>query len=210
VQGASHPPQFKTSLCVFTHAVPHTVRPAAQPQLPTPSHARVPGQVPHEPPHPSGPQALPPQPGLQQTPWLHTWPALQQALPHASTVHTHCDAWQVESAGQAWSQVPQCAGSVARSAHAPPQFCVPVGQSSTHDPVEHTSVAPHGWSQVPQWATSFCRLTHAVPHAVRPPVHPHCPLPSQVRLPAQVPHEPPHPSEPQTLPPQLAAQQALW
>ena len=106
--------------------------------------------MPHEPPQPSAPHCLPLQPGLQHAPVLQTWPAPQQAVPQVKIVHTHWDAWQIESAGQAWSHTPQCAGSVARSAHAPPQFCVPVGQSSTHDPVEHTSVAPQGWSHVPQ------------------------------------------------------------
>jgi len=101
VQGASQPPQFRTSLCVFTHAVPHTVSPAAQPQAPAPSQERVPGQVPHAPPQPSGPHALPAQPGVQQAPRLQTCPALQQALPQVSTVHVHCDAWQVESGGHA-------------------------------------------------------------------------------------------------------------
>ena len=55
---------------------------------------------------------------------------------------------------------------------------------------------------------SFCRLTHAVPQALRPPVHPHWPLPSQVRVPGQAPHEPPQPSEPQTLPAHEGVQQA--
>ena len=77
-------------------------------------------------------------------------------------------------AGQAVSQLLQCAGSASVSTQEPLQFVVPDGQSLTHLLLAHASSVAQILSQPPQLLWSLVVLTHApglaseAPHSAKP------------------------------------------
>jgi hypothetical protein len=72
------------------------------------------------------------------------------------------------TAAQAVSHVLQCPASVARSTHEPPQFVLPLGQSTTHLPLEHACPMAQGLSQPPQCVGLSLVSTQAEPHSAKP------------------------------------------
>ena len=155
------------------------------------------GQVPHEPPHPSGPHVLPTQLGVHaQTlgaePPPQLWGAAQ--APHEATVRLAPQLsvpatwpqffpWRAQNAGLDSGVQPQTFASEA------PQVCEAgqVPQEVTVRLAPQLSVAVTGPQFFP-WRAQNAGLD------------------SGVHVGGQVPHEPPQPSSPQVLPAQLGAQ----
>ena len=112
-----HPPQFPTSVIVFTHTPLHGISPCGQTQVP-PTHVAFVGQD-----WPHAPQ-------LCASVCL-----LTHAPPHMSGVavgQTHWLLVQVVLLGQTWPHAPQLFTSEVSSTHEPLQLVVPAGHSVTH------------------------------------------------------------------------------
>jgi hypothetical protein len=89
--------------------------------------------------------------------------------------HPQVPMLQVSPGAQALKHVPQCSGSVGKTAQWVPHLLMLGLGKHWQTPAVQVPTPVHGVSQAPQWLLSSCRSAHWVLHSSRAPAHSHTP-----------------------------------
>jgi hypothetical protein len=162
VHWAPQPPQFARSEDASTHALPHAVKPVAQP-MPQPVASQV--ATPFAGTGQTAPQA--PQLSGSLLSLTHALPHLAkpalQVKPQADALHV---AVPLPGGAQTVPHAPQLWVSLLVSMQLWPQVVCPLGQCTMQTPAAQTWFAPHAVPHAPQFSASLWVLTQPPAQAV--------------------------------------------